>query len=172
MKYFFMQLKCDIEKNSNNIKIFILLICFRISHVSSVYRKKSLLSYPITVPILLLYRFVTEWILHLELPAATIIGKGLIIDHGYSLVVNKHTVIGDFCRLRHSVTIGCKTMSDGSQGPSPQIGNNVEIGVGAILIGDIVIGDNVKIGAGCVVTKNIPDNAIAIGNPAKVIPCT
>lgn len=127
------------------------------------------MSWPVSVPILVAYRFVTEWLFQIELPAATQIGKGLIIDHGFALVVNKHTIIGDDCRLRHCVTIGCKVNADGTQGPSPRIGHRVEVGAGAIIIGDITIGNDAVIGAGAVVTKDVPEGAVVVGNPARIV---
>ena len=105
----------------------------------------------------------------IELKPNTIIGKGLRIEHGFSLVVNKNTIIGDNVLLRHSTTIGCKRLQDGTEGPSPVIGNNVEVGAHVAIIGDITIGDNVKIGAGTIVIKSIPSNVIVVGNPARII---
>lgn len=111
----------------------------------------------------------TEWIFHLELPPALTAGEGLIVDHGYALVVNKNVVLGAGCRLRHCVTIGCKVNFDGTQGLSPRIGDRVEVGAGAIIIGDVVIGSDAIIGAGAVVLKDVPAKAIVAGNPARVI---
>jgi len=142
---------------------------YRIAHWASVMRKESKLSWPITIPILVLYRLITEWFFQLELPAATQIGKGLVIDHGYALVINKHTIIGDYCRLRHGVTIGCNVNADGSQGESPQIGDRVEMGAGSIVIGAICIGNDVIIGAGTVVTKDVPDGAVVVGSPSRIV---
>jgi putative colanic acid biosynthesis acetyltransferase WcaB len=110
----------------------------------------------------------TEFLFGYEIPAATNIGKGLFVDHGYGIVINKHAVIGNFCRIKHGVTIGCKTNLDGSQGPSPRIGNYVDIGAHAIIIGGISIGDNVRIGAGAIVTKDIPPNSVVRGTSAAV----
>lgn len=142
---------------------------YRVAHRASVFRKQSKLSWLVTVPILVVYRIVTEWFFQLELPAATKIGKGLIIDHGFAIVINKHAIIGDDCRLRHCVTIGCKLNLDGTQGPSPKIGHRVEVGAGAIIIGDINVGDDAVIGAGAVVTKDVPSGAVVVGNPAYII---
>lgn len=153
----------------NDFRLEVIIRFYRLAHWASITRKQSKLSWILTIPILVAYRIVTEWFCHLELPAATQIGKGLIIDHGYSLVVNKHAIIGDNCRLRHGVTIGCKVNEDGSQGPSPRIGDRVEIGAGAIIIGDIKVGNDVIIGAGAVVTKDVPDGVVVVGNPARIV---
>ena len=61
-------------------------------------------------------------------------------------------------------------LKDGSDSKSPIIGNNVEIGSNACIIGDIKIGNNTKIGAGTIVIKDVPDNCIVVGNPARIIP--
>jgi len=158
-----------LKKNQSDFRQRFIIRLYRIAHWASVTRKKTIFSWPIAVPILVAYRIVTEWFFQLELPAATKIGKGLIIDHGFALVVNKHSIIGSDCRLRHCVTIGCKVNPDGTQGPSPRIGDRVEVGTGAIIIGDITIGHDAVIGAGAVVTKNVPEGAVVVGNPARVV---
>ncbi|MCK9352699.1 MAG: hypothetical protein M0P59_00895 [Gallionella sp.] len=157
------------NKNRNDLRPHLIIQMYRLAHWASVARKQSRMSWPVAVPILVVYRILTEWFFQLELPAATKIGKDLIIDHGFALVVNKHTIIGDSCRLRHCVTIGCKVNADGTQGPSPRLGDRVDVGAGAIIIGDIVIGNDVVIGAGAVVTKDVPAGMVVVGNPARVI---
>ncbi|TJY61954.1 hypothetical protein E4T66_06835 [Sinimarinibacterium sp. CAU 1509] len=164
-----MTVTSSLKNHRSDYRQRLIIRLYRIAHWASQLRKVSKLSWPIVLPILVAYRFLTEWIFHLELPAATKIGQRLIIDHGFALVVNKHVSIGDDCRLRHCVTIGCKVNADGSQGASPRIGNRVDVGAGAIIIGDIVIGDDVVIGAGAVVTKTVPPGAVVVGNPARVI---
>ncbi len=117
------------------------------------------------LPYLLFYRIFFEWILGIELPFNTKVGRGLIIYHGQSLVVHKNVVIGDNCILRHSTTIG----NARSGGQCPRIGNNVNIGSNTCILGAIKIGDNVVIGAGSVVVKDIPCNSVVAGNPARII---
>lgn len=137
----------------------LMVAMYRVAHMASVMRKKSKLAWLWAVPVLVLYRFITEFVLGYEIPAALIVGPGLMIDHGYGIVINKHAIIGSHCRIKHGVTIGCKTMPDGSQGGSPRIGNYVDIGAGAIILGSIEIGDHVLIGAGAIVTKSVPSHA-------------
>lgn len=142
---------------------------YRLANKASVARKKNFLNNVWAAPILVLYRFINEFLMGYEIPAATIIGKSFFIDHGYGIVINKHTIIGDFFRIKHGVTIGCKTLADGSQGKSPIIGNHVDIGAGAKIIGDITIGNNVKIGAGAIITKDIPSNSVAYNQSNLII---
>ena len=97
----------------------------------------------------------------------TQIGSGLYIGHFGSIVVNQYTVIGINCNLSHQVTLG--KANRGERKGYPVIGNNVYIGPGAKLVGNVHVGNNVAIEANCVVTKDVPDNAVVVGVPGKVI---
>jgi putative colanic acid biosynthesis acetyltransferase WcaB len=118
---------------------------------------------------MVLYRVIVEYILCVELRASTQVGPGLKIEHGYSLVINDRTIIGRNVHFRHCVTVGCVKLPDGSQGPCPVFGDNVEIGANSVILGDIKIGENAKIGAGSVVTKDVPPDAVVVGNPARIM---
>ncbi len=85
------------------------------------------------------------------------IGPGLLISHGVGLVIGGHAQIGAGALLLHQVTIG--SPSHGRVEEMPQIGDNVFIGAGAKIIGDIQVGDNVVIGVNCVVTEDIPSSS-------------
>lgn len=93
------------------------------------------------------------------------IGKGLIIWHGYSTVLNAKK-IGENFQIWQNVTIGKKTTKDIDDRPT--IGSNVMVCTGAVVIGDITIGDNAIIGANTTVTKNIPASATAVGVAATI----
>jgi len=108
------------------------------------------------------------WVLNrsrklIQIPRITKVGYGLYIGHGGPIVVHPSTVIGNNVNLSQFTTIGS------NHGKAATIGNNVYIGPNVCIVEDVIIGDNVTIGAGSVVTKNIPDNATAVGNYAKVI---
>jgi serine O-acetyltransferase len=97
----------------------------------------------------------------------TQIGSGLYIGHFGGIVVNQFTRIGKNCNISHQVTIG--KGNRGSKKGVPVIGDNVYIGPGAKLIGNIHIGNNVAVGANCVVTKDVPGGSVVVGVPGKVI---
>ncbi len=91
------------------------------------------------------------------------------MQQGQALVVNGQTRIGKNCGLKQSTTIWAKLKKDGTMSRCPLIGNNVDIGANVCIIGEVEIGDNVVIGSGSVVTKSIPPDSVAVGNPARVI---
>ena len=99
-------------------------------------------------------------------PGATI-GKGLFIDHGSGVIIGETAIIGDNVTLYQGVTLGGTGKETGKRHPT--IGNNVMISAGAKIIGSFTVGDNSKIGAGSVVTRDIPKNSLAVGNPCRVI---
>lgn len=90
------------------------------------------------------------------------IGGGVRFQHPWNSVLNASHIGNNFI-VYHNVTLGLK------DGQKPYIGNNVVINAGAICIGGIIIGDNSIIGAGAVVTKNVPENTVVAGNPARII---
>jgi serine O-acetyltransferase len=102
----------------------------------------------------------------IELPPTAHIGRRLRIEHQHGIIVHYNAEIGDDCVLRHEVTIGQRDMFDDR---APRLGNRVEVGAGAKIIGDLFIGDDAVIGANAVVVKNVPHNSHAIGIPAKVV---
>lgn len=101
----------------------------------------------------------------ITLPVAADIGPGLRIWHFGNIIVHPETVIGCNCTLRQGVTIGNRH----ADGPVPQIGDNVEFGAYAQVLGGVKIGNNCKIGAMSVVLNDVPDGATAVGIPARII---
>lgn len=101
-------------------------------------------------------------------PAATI-GRRVFIDHGVGVVIGETTIIGNDVIIYQQVTLGGVRTSKGKRHPT--IGNNVVIGAGAKVLGNIYIGDDAKIGANSVVVKNVPFSATAVGIPARVLQC-
>lgn len=103
----------------------------------------------------------------IDISYKTQIGPGLYIGHQGGIVINEQVVIGKNCNLSQQVTIGVSRR--GERAGVPTIGDNVYLGPGAKIFGKIQVGNNAAIGANCVVTRDVPDNGVAVGIPAKVI---
>ncbi len=101
----------------------------------------------------------------IELPCEVKVGRNFVIDHFGGIIVSGYTRFGDDCRIRTGVVIGLSRTEDPC---APVIGNNVDIGAGAKLLGPIRVGNNVRIGANAVVIRDVPDDAVAVGVPAVV----
>lgn len=99
-------------------------------------------------------------------PGATI-GKNLFIDHGMGVVIGETAIIGDNCTLYQGVTLGGTGKDHGKRHPT--LGDNVMIGAGAKVLGPFRVGDNSRVAAGAVVLNEVPDNATAVGVPARVV---
>lgn len=99
-------------------------------------------------------------------PGATI-GKNFFIDHGTGVVIGETAIIGNNVTIFHGVTLGGTGKETGKRHPT--IGNNVFIGSGAKILGNIRIGDNVKIGANAVILKDIESNTTVVGIPGKIV---
>lgn len=162
---FFSYIFQDWKANRGNVKGRLVLTMFRLVNAINKYTLTKIVFFPY----LMFYRFFVEWSLGVELPRKLTIGRNFVFYHGQGLVVNYKTVIGENCVLRNGVTIGHKKLADGTLSPSPRLGNNVDVGANACIIGGITIGNNVTIGAGAVVVKDIPDNSVAVGNPARIL---
>lgn len=155
----------DLRSNSWSLRPCCMVVAYRIAHFCSVWRKKNVLNNLWAAPVLVLYRILTECVFGYEIQAAATIGRRFVIHHGYGIVINKNVVAGDDFTIRHGVTIGNRSAENLR---CPTIGNGVELGVNAVLIGDICIGNNVTIGAGSVVLDSVPDNALVVGEKARV----
>lgn len=105
----------------------------------------------------------------IEIEPGAIISDSLIISHGMGIVIGADAVIGENVIIRQNVTIGRKGKHNTTRRTHPTIGNDVEIGAGAVLLGDIKIGNNVIIGANAVITKDVPDYATVVGIPGSVL---
>jgi serine O-acetyltransferase len=103
----------------------------------------------------------------IELPCEAVVGRNFVIDHSGGIVISGYARIGDNCRIRSGVVIGLRRVEEPC---APVIGDNVDIGSGAKLLGPISIGNNVLIGANAVVLADVPDNSVAVGIPARVRP--
>ncbi|MDP3041602.1 MAG: serine O-acetyltransferase EpsC [Candidatus Omnitrophota bacterium] len=102
----------------------------------------------------------------IEIHPGAIIGKRFFIDHGLGVVIGETAIVGDDVLLYQGATLGGTGIVQGKRHPT--VGNNVVIGAGAKVLGNIVIGDNAYIGANAVVIKDVPPNSTVIGVPGRI----
>ena len=125
---------------------------------------------PVRLPFSFIYKFCkpfVETMTGIELPCEVVLGRRLVIEHFGGIIISGDASFGDDCVVRNGVTVGLRHTH---QRRSPTIGNRVDIGAGAKLLGRIRIGDNTIIGANAVVLCDVPPNSIAVGVPAIVKP--
>ncbi|ACC72427.1 serine acetyltransferase [Paraburkholderia phymatum] len=142
------------------------ILLFRIANYLA---RRSNVTLILGLPFIAFYILISDWVMGIEIPVKTNIGKGLTIYHGFGLVINGFSVIGDYCVLRHGVTIGNITRADGTLTGAPIVGNRVEFGANSIALGEIRIGDGARIGAGAVLLSSLAPHAVAVGVPARAL---
>ncbi|MEY2858127.1 MAG: hypothetical protein RLZZ74_2439 [Cyanobacteriota bacterium] len=103
----------------------------------------------------------------IEIHPGAQIGQGVFIDHGMGVVIGETAIIGDYCLIYQGVTLGGTGKEMGKRHPT--LGENVVIGGGAKVLGNIQIGNNVRIGAGSVVLRDVPSNCTVVGVPGRII---
>ena len=107
-----------------------------------------------------------RWLTGIEIHPAAVIGEGLFIDHGMGVVIGETTIIEDNVTLYQGVTLGGTGKERGKRHPT--IGNNVVIGAGAKVLGNIIVGDNSYVGANAVVLKDVAPNSTVVGVPGRI----
>jgi serine O-acetyltransferase len=110
-----------------------------------------------------LARFLTGIEIH---PGAQI-GRGVFIDHGMGVVVGETAIVGDYALIYQGVTLGGTGKESGKRHPT--LGENVVVGAGAKVLGNLQIGNNVRIGAGSVVLRDVPSDCTVVGVPGRVV---
>lgn len=110
-----------------------------------------------------LARFLTGIEIH---PGAQI-GKGVFIDHGMGVVIGETAIVGDYALIYQGVTLGGTGKESGKRHPT--LGENVVVGAGAKILGNIQIGNNVRIGAGSVVLRDVPSDCTVVGVPGRIV---
>jgi serine O-acetyltransferase len=110
---------------------------------------------------------VTRLLTGIEIHPGAQLGRRLFIDHGMGIVVGETAIIGDDVTLYQGVTLGGTGKEKGKRHPT--IGNNVSIGSGAKILGNITVGDNCRVGAGSVVLRSVPDNSTIVGVPGHIV---
>ena len=120
-------------------------------------------------PFSLLYKLLrtgSQIMTGIELPCETKVGRRLRIEHFGGIIVSGDSEIGDDVVLRQGVTLGLRRTNERG---APRIGNGVDIGAGAKILGPIRVGDGAVIGANAVVLDDVPPGALAVGVPARIV---
>ncbi|WP_308003240.1 serine O-acetyltransferase, partial [uncultured Parolsenella sp.] len=118
----------------------------------------------------LIARTLSTWSRHrfgVEIHPGATIGRRFVIDHGMGIVVGETTIIGDDCQLYQGVTLGGTGKQSGKRHPT--LGDNVVVGVGASVLGNVTLGNNVKVGGGAVVVRDVPADCTVVGIPGHVV---
>ena len=110
----------------------------------------------------------SRWITGIEIHPGAKLGERVFFDHGMGIVIGETAEIGDGCTIYHGVTLGGTSLYKGAK-RHPTLGKNVVIGAGAKVLGGFTVGGGAKVGSNAVVTKPVPEGAIAVGNPARII---
>ncbi|MCC6239869.1 MAG: serine acetyltransferase [Phycisphaerales bacterium] len=145
-------------------------------HAIWVYRlgHRSLTGPPIVrIALKLVYKPMHWWVRNfygIELPETTQVGRRFRIGHQSGIVIHHNSIIGDDCMIRQNCTLGAGSGASSDKGPV--LGNRVEMGAGAVIIGGVKIGDDVRIGPNAVVMMNVPDRAMVVAPPPRVIPAS
>ena len=110
---------------------------------------------------------VARWLTGIEIHPGSKIGRRLFIDHGMGVVIGETSIVGDDVTLYQGVTLGGTGKEHGKRHPTLE--DNVVVGGGAKILGNIIIGKNCRIGAGSVVLRNVPDNSTVVGVPGHIV---
>ncbi len=114
-----------------------------------------------------IFKLLSQILTGIDLPCEVTVGRRFKIEHFGDIIISGDTVFGDDVVIRNGVTVGLKRTNERG---APVIGNRVDIGAGAKILGSIRIGDDVVIGANAVVLRDVPPNSLAIGVPAQIRP--
>ena len=171
IKRAFEQIKEDIktiyEKDPAAGNILEVLLCYPGLHALISHRIAHKLRYW-NIPVI--PRLISYWsriFTGIEIHPGARIGRRFFIDHGMGVVIGETTIIGDDVLLYQGVTLGGTGKEHGKRHPT--IENNVIVGAGAKVLGNLTIGENSRIGAGSVVVDNVPQNATVVGIPGRVV---
>jgi serine acetyltransferase len=156
-------LQQDAAVNRGNPKGLVTVASYRVAHRARARGPRWL-----AAMVGVLHRLLTEVVLGVELPASVAAGPRLRIWHGTGLVVHPATTLGADVTLRHCSTIG--TVGEGSEeSAAPVIGDRVNVGTAALVLGPVTVGDDAVIGAGAVVVHDVAPRTTVVGNPARAL---
>lgn len=143
------------------------ILCYPGLHALVAYRFAHRL-YKWDIPLIpRIISYLTRIITGIEIHPGAKIGRRFFIDHGEGVVIGETTIIGDDVLIYQQVTLGGTGKESGKRHPT--LGNNVIVGAGAKVLGNITIGDNVRIGAGSVVVEDVPEHSTVVGIPGRVV---
>lgn len=143
------------------------ILCYPGLHALIAYRFAHRL-YKWDIPLIpRVISYLTRIITGIEIHPGAKIGRRFFIDHGEGVVIGETTIIGDDVLIYQQVTLGGTGKESGKRHPT--LGNNVIVGAGAKVLGNITIGDNVRIGAGSVVVEDVPEHSTVVGIPGRVV---
>lgn len=143
------------------------ILCYPGLHALIAYRFAHRL-YKWNIPLFpRIISYITRIITGIEIHPGARIGRRFFIDHGEGVVIGETTVVGDDVLIYQQVTLGGTGKESGKRHPT--LGNNVIVGAGAKVLGNITISDNVRIGAGSVVIEDVPADSTVVGIPGRVV---
>lgn len=143
------------------------ILCYPGLHALVAYRFAHRL-YKWHIPLIpRMISYFTRIITGIEIHPAARIGRRFFIDHGEGVVIGETTIVGDDVLIYQQVTLGGTGKESGKRHPT--LGNNVIVGAGAKVLGNITIGNNVRIGAGSVVIEDVPPHSTVVGVPGRVV---
>ena len=143
------------------------ILCYPGLHALVAYRLAHRL-YKWNIPLIpRIISYLTRIITGIEIHPGARIGRRFFIDHGEGVVIGETTIIGDDVLIYQQVTLGGTGKESGKRHPT--LGNNVIVGAGAKVLGNITLDDNVRIGAGSVVIEDVPENSTVVGIPGRIV---
>ncbi len=143
------------------------LFCYPGFHAIAIHRFSHQL-YRWRIPLIpRLLSHLARFLTGIEIHPGAQIGQSVFIDHGMGVVIGETAVIGDYALIYQGVTLGGTGKEIGKRHPT--LGENVVVGAGAKVLGNIYIGDNVRIGAGSVVLRGVPSDCTVVGVPGRVV---
>jgi serine O-acetyltransferase len=143
------------------------LFCYPGLHALIFHRLAHWL-YKIGIPLIpRLISHVSRFLTGIEIHPGAQIGQGVFIDHGMGVVIGETAIVGDNCLIYQEVTLGGTGKQSGKRHPT--LGENVVVGTGAKVLGNLAIGNNVRIGAGSVVLRDVPSDCTVVGIPGRIV---
>ncbi len=171
LKKVFSQIKEDIntiyEKDPAAENLLEVLFCYPGLHALILHRIAHKFNYWKIPLIPRIISNISRFLTGIEIHPAARIGRRFFIDHGMGVVIGATTIIGDDVLLYQGVTLGGTGNEHGKRHPT--LGNNIVVGSGAKILGNIEIGSNSRIGAGSVVVDNVPEDSTVVGVPGRIV---